>query len=89
MYEYTVKFTNDMGHLITHNSDKLPAQVLDFAHNKIKNKIIVATDKNNLGCRFYILKNGLQKRWTYTLGNMSIMLDYSDLDKFNSKTMTI
>ena len=85
MSSYTISFYNDMGHLLTKPEySKLPSEIYRFACEKIRNKLDYATDTSNLGCRFYILKSGLSNRWTYSNG---ITIDYSQLDKYDSKTM--
>ncbi len=88
------------GHLMIKLYDLIPDQIRKFAYEKIKNKINYATDKENLGCRFYILKNGLNNTWEvclpeqtnslcedYKFNNVIITLDYSQLGKFDSKRM--
>lgn len=82
-----IKFYNDMGHLLIENEKNIPQEIISWAHQKIKNKINYATDKNNLGCRFYILRAGLDSKWTYNFQGKTIILDFSQLDKFDSKTM--
>jgi hypothetical protein len=85
--KYKIVFDNDMGHLMIKSYDLFPEQIRNFAYEKIKNKINYATDNKNLGCQFYILKNGLNNTWDYNFNNATITLDYSQLDKFNPKTM--
>lgn len=85
--KYRIVFNNDMGHLMIKSYDLFPDQIRKFAYEKIKNKINYATDNNNLGCRFYILKNGLNNTWDYKFNDVIITLDYSQLDKYNPKTM--
>ena len=63
---YNIEFYNDMGHLVTKPEyDKIPKHIRDFAYSKAKMYLNIATDNSNLGCAFYILKNGLNKSWTY------------------------
>ncbi len=87
MKEYTVFFNNDMGHLEINNSSTLPDNIKKFAYNKIKNKVLCTTDNKNLGFRFFILIHGLNDRWTYEFKDCRITLDYSDLDKYDSRIM--
>ncbi len=84
---WTVKFHNDMGHLMCSDYDKIPEQIRTFAFEKIKNKINYATDNKNYGARYFILRAGLDNQWTYNLSNSIVTLDFSELDKFDSKTM--
>ena len=84
---WTIRFYNDMGHLLIDDFDKIPDQVRKFALDKISNKINHAKDNKNLGCRFYILRSGLDLQWTYNLPTGKITLDFSQLDKFDPTTM--
>ncbi len=84
---YTIQFYNDMGHLMIDNLSTLPENIRTFAFDKIKNKINYAKDNKNLGCRFYVLRAGLDNKWTYNFANTSVTLDFSKLDNFNPKTM--
>lgn len=84
---FTIKFHNDMGHLMIDNYSNIPDNIRNFAFEKIKNKINYATDNINKRCRFYILRAGLDNKWTYDFGKTSVILDFSQLDKFNPKTM--
>jgi hypothetical protein len=87
MEQYNIIFYNDMGHLMIEKLFDLPTNITTFAYNVIRNKINYATDKNNNGCRFYILKNGLNDKWSYIYNNVQINIDYSKLDKFYSNSM--
>uniref|UniRef100_A0A6C0EBQ7 Uncharacterized protein n=1 Tax=viral metagenome TaxID=1070528 RepID=A0A6C0EBQ7_9ZZZZ len=69
--------------------EDIPRDIYDFAIEKSKNKMIYATDKSNLGARYYILRPELLKKWTYKYKNNLITIDYSKLDVFNSKSMKI
>ncbi len=84
---FTIEFYNDMGHLMIHNLSSIPENIRTFAFEKIKNKINYAKDNKNLGCQFYILRAGLDNKWTYNFANTTVTLDFSQLDKFNPKTM--
>jgi hypothetical protein len=83
---YNVKIYNDMGHLSISNTNNTatPEHIKRFLYQKIKNKINYATNLEDHGCTYYILKPGLQKQWTYTFNNDVITLTY-DLDDFNPK----
>ena len=89
MQKYTVKVINDMGHLSLSDIFSLPDSVFKFALEKLKNKLLVATDNKNMGYRFYILMHGLNDRWTYNLGDKLVTIDYSHLDKYNPREMTV
>lgn len=89
MQKYTVKVINDMGHLSLSDIFSLPDSVFKFALEKLKNKLLVATDNKNMGYRFYILMPGLNDRWTYHLGDKLVTIDYSHLDKYNPREMTV
>lgn len=88
MPTYTISFYNDMGHLLTSpNYSKIPEPIYDFVYEKIKNKLLYATDTKNVGCRFYILKPELLNKWTYSFHGDYIKVDYSKLDTFNPNAM--
>ncbi len=87
MKEYNIIFYNNMGNLLINNYDNLPTFVTEFAYKIINNKIIYATDKQNLGCVFYILKPELLNKWSYNINNIKINIDYSKLDKFDFNNM--
>ncbi len=84
---YVVEFFNDMGHLNIRKNSTIPELVRKFAYDKIFNKIRYATDKFHLGLRYFILKEDLFVQWKYHLFDMTILLDYSNLDRFDSKKM--
>lgn len=84
---YNICFDNDMGHIVIKNEQSIPNNVAYFAYEKMKNKIRYATDIETMSCRFFILIPGLQPIWTYYVGNVSITLDYSHLDTYDSRTM--
>lgn len=86
MEYYTIIFYNDMGHLMVRDSCNIPKTITDFAYKVVQNKINYASD-NNLGCSFYILKPGLNDKWSYNYDNIQITIDYSKLDKFDSRRM--
>lgn len=83
---YTVKFYNDMGHLLIDNYDNIPQHISSFAYSKVKTYINYATDKGGRGCRFYVLKAGLSPKYTYYIGNDTVEIDWSDC-KYNGNTM--
>ncbi len=87
MPNYKITFYNDMGHLLIENYNNIPENIRNFAYKVIENKINYATDNNKHGCRFYILKVGLEPTWTYSFNNCEITIDYSQLSKFNPSTM--
>jgi len=65
---YNISISNDMGHLII-NPSNIPRDIHNFILSKINLYIRTATDTSNLGCRFYILSEGLNKQQTYYLNN--------------------
>ena len=84
---YNISIYTDMGHLMTNPPySSIPRDIYNFVMSKIKLYVDHATDKLNLGCCFYILKSGLNKKWTYYYNNDIIHLTY-DLDIFDSKIM--
>jgi hypothetical protein len=88
MPEYTVQLYNDMGHLLTEPYyGTIPNDIFDFVCRKSRNKINYATDLSNLGCRYYILKEGLQTKWTYQVGDDTITIDYTRLEPFDETYM--
>lgn len=82
---YNLTYYNDMGHLML-SPYNIPLDIHEFVRSKFKLYIDIATDNQNLGCRFYILKPGLSKKWTYYYGPHVINLTYN-LDTFDPKTM--
>jgi hypothetical protein len=87
MEHYTIIFYNDMGHLMIRDFFNIPKTIRDFAYEVVRNKIDYATDNNNLGCSFYILKPRLNDKWSYNYNNVQLTIDYSKLDKFDSSRM--
>ncbi len=88
MPEYTVEFYNDMGHLRTSpDCGEMPDRIFFFACQKVRSKIDHATDLSGIGCTYYILKEGLQPKWTYEVGGDKITIDYTHLDIFDEKSM--
>lgn len=86
MVIYNVRFYNDMGHLVQNCDIKdIPTVIKDFINSKMKH-IKYGTDKN--GCRIYILKEGLNKNWTYNYKNDIINIFYDIPDKLNIDIVT-
>jgi uncharacterized lipoprotein YehR (DUF1307 family) len=87
MPEYYISVFNDMGHIMTKPCiNKLPDHITKFVFNKVLRYLEIATDNKNLGCRFYILKNGLQKKWTYNYRDDIITINW-DVNTFNQEHM--
>ena len=86
MAEYNITVYNDMGHLLLSNWNSIPKHISDFVYAKAKIYLLNATDNANLGCAFYILRDGLQNRWTYSNGR-DIIKVFWNVDTFNPKTM--
>lgn len=85
---YIISFYNDMGHLLTQPPyHKLPKDIFKLAMEKVQENIILATDKNRLIAQYYILKNGKNNKSVYSYNNNKIILDYTQLDKFDSNKM--
>jgi len=82
---YNLSCYNDMGHLML-SPYNIPSEISKFIYSKFNLYLNYATDNSNLGCRFYILKPGLSKKWTYYYGPHTINLTY-DLDTFNPNKM--
>jgi len=82
-----VRVYNDMGHILTYPyPEELSWEIIKIIDIKQMKYSRLATDSKGLGCRFYILHEGLQKVWTYTYKNKKITIDW-DLDEFNPETM--
>jgi hypothetical protein len=79
MVNYNIIFHNDMGHLMIHNFERIPRHITDFAYSKSQQYLFCATDKEGLGCMFYILKPNMKKRWTYIYNNDNVTITY-DVD---------
>lgn len=78
MPHYNVSVFNDMGHIMMEPwIDKLPAHISKFILDRVLIYLRVATDRDGLGCRFYILKDGLQRKWTYNCGEDTITVDWN------------
>lgn len=86
MPEYSITVYNDMGHLLIKEWDNIPRHIRDFVYAKANIYLKNATDNSNLGCAFYILKDGLQTRWRYTYGRDIINI-FWNVDIFDSNTM--
>jgi hypothetical protein len=87
MSVYKIFFYNDMGHLWTDPCPfELPKDILKFSSEKAYKNINFATSHQRIGT-FYILKPGRLTEWTYTFGDHTIVLDYSQLDKFDETKM--
>lgn len=79
MQLYKIQFYNDMGHLLIQNQQTIPEHIQQFAYSKVKLYIRHATDNSGRGCMFYILKDGLQPKWTYYYeANIAVEIDWSD-----------
>lgn len=87
MNRYNIVFVNDMGHLMIQDFNDIPENVKNFAYEVVKNKIVSAKDNSHLGCIFYILIDGLLPTWTYKYKDVEITIDYSKLDKYDSRRM--
>lgn len=85
MVIYNVELYTDMGNLMN-TPQNLPKHIHDFVYNKAKQYLNYATDNDGLGCRFYILKPGVQTTWTYNYGSDTIKITYN-VNTFNAKTM--
>lgn len=87
MPEYYVSVFNDMGHIMTEpKMDKLPVHIYKFVFDRVLRYLQMATDNKDLGCRFYILKNGLEKKWTYNYRDDIITINWN-VDTFNQENM--
>ena len=87
MVNYNVRVYNDMGHLVTDpGPGELPYEIYKYVCAQARRYLRNATDTSNLGCRFYVLHEGLQHTWTYTLKNDSITITWPQ-DIFNSMKM--
>jgi hypothetical protein len=88
MPDYTVDFYNDMGHLRTYpDYGELPDKIFYFVSEKVRTKINYATDLKNLGCTYYILKEGLQSKWTYQFEDDTVTINYKNLNTFDATCM--
>ncbi len=86
---YIIRFYNDMGHLMTNPEySKIPNHIYKFVHIKASMYLDNATDKSGLSCRFYILKPGFKKYWTYYYYNDTINIIF-DVDLFDTNRMMI
>lgn len=85
---YNIRFYNDMGHLRISKSGEIPDHINKFIYSKASMYLYNATDRTNLGCRFYILKPEFKKYWTYYHNNDIINIIY-DVDLFDSNRMKI
>ena len=87
MPSYNARLYNDMGHLmISTNGPALPEHVRRFVYAKAQLYLNFATDTKGLGARYFILKHGLVKEWTYTLGSDTVTITF-DVNKFDSHLM--
>jgi uncharacterized lipoprotein YehR (DUF1307 family) len=87
MPEYYISVFNDMGHIMTEpHMDKLPVHINKFVFDRVLRYLQMATDNKDLGCRFYILQNGLQKKWTYNYRDDIITINWN-VNTFNQDNM--
>lgn len=82
---YNIRFYTDMGHLMM-NTKNIPYDISKFAYSKSTMYLNYATDKSGLNCRFYILKPGFKKSWTYYYYNHIVNITF-DVDLFDVNTM--
>ena len=76
-----------MGHLMTEPyCTELPHNIYEIISWNIVSHIYHATDITGLGCRFYILKPWVPKKWTIKVDDDTLTVGYK-LDTFNSNTM--
>jgi hypothetical protein len=85
---YSVDIYNDMGNLIVESTTDtvLPREITAFAYEKAASDLRDATDTDNLGCRFYVVRDGVDKTWTAQIGDISITGTY-DVVEFNPERM--
>jgi hypothetical protein len=77
MATYNVRVYNDMGHLVTDPGPReLPYEIYKFVCAQARQYLRNATDMSGLGCRFYVLHEGLQRTWTYKLKDDSITITW-------------
>ena len=88
MVTYNVRVYNDMGHLMTDpGPEELSFVIAMFISRKSLQYLRTATDKKGHGCRFYVLRDGFQRFWTYTYKNTTLNIEWPT-DVFNLNTMT-
>lgn len=83
---YNVVIYTDMGHMEIKSVPELPKHLESFVIDKFNMYTWAATDTKGLGCRFYMLKKGLKKNWTYFYDNNIINIKY-DLSEFDESYM--
>jgi hypothetical protein len=86
---YSVDIYTDMGHLIVESTTDtvLPKEITAFAYEKAASDLRRATDTDNLGCRFYVVRDGVDKTWTAQIGDISITGTYNVGLGFNPERM--
>lgn len=70
---YSVKIQNDMGHLEVKGT--VPKYIRDFCFSKASQYVTDFTHTRYYN-RFYGLKDGLQKKWTYYLGSDTVEIEW-------------
>ena len=69
MPHYKVEVYNDMGHVMFSPYDQLPIHICQFVHAKMKQYLLTASDKKNLGAIYYYIPNGMKNKWDYNYGS--------------------
>jgi hypothetical protein len=76
-----------MGHLMTDpGPGEIPYEIYKYVCTQALRYLRNATDTGGLGCRFFILVEGLQHTWTYKLNDDEITITWPTLE-FNPKNM--
>ncbi len=87
MVTYTVRVYNDMGHLVTDpGPGEIPYEIYRYVCAQARRYLRNATDTSGLGCRFYVLHEGLHRTWTYKLKDDEITITWPT-DEFNPNKM--
>ena len=76
-----------MGHLLTDpGPEELSIDIGMFIGRKALQYLRIATDTKGIGCRFYVLRDGFQRNWTYTYKNTTLNIEWYT-DEFNPNNM--
>lgn len=82
MVIYNIELINDMGHLeiaAKGHRSSLPSNISNFVYSKARIYTYTSTDDEGMNLRFYNLKPGYSKKWTYYCDGDTINLTYNIL----------
>jgi hypothetical protein len=74
---YSITVYNDMGHLVMSDFNKTSDDIQKFIYRQAYYDLYEATDNENRGCLFHILKDGKEKESLYEFKDNLILITYN------------